>query len=293
MDGILNINKPAGITSYRAVAAVKRLSGEKRVGHAGTLDPDATGVLPVCLGRGTRVIEFLMNTAKTYRAVIELGVATDTYDASGNVTARADATGVTRDAVETALGGFRGKIQQTPPMYSALKHQGKPLYELARAGISIERQSRPVTIHRLELAGWEPPALTLEVECSKGTYIRSLAHDLGHILGCGAHLAALERTQCGIFGIGDAAGLEKVEKAFQSGNAESLLYPIDSVLQDMESIEVNAAEESAISMGQTLDREPDDSGGRYRRAYAPNGRFVAILHRDKETGVWRPKKVFV
>lgn len=281
------------MTSFRVVSAVRRLSGERRVGHAGTLDPDATGVLPVCLGKGTRVIEFLMNTVKTYRAAIELGVTTDTYDASGNVTARADATGITRDAVETALGGFRGMIQQTPPMYSALKHRGKPLYELARAGISIERKSRPVTIHRLELAGWEPPVMTLEVECSKGTYIRSLAYDLGQALGSGAHLAALERTQCGIFGINDAVGLEKVEEAFLTVTAEPLLYPIDSVLQDMESVAVDAAEESALRMGQALNREPEETGSRYRRAYTEDGRFIAILHRDGETGAWRPKKVFI
>jgi len=188
VDGILNINKPRDRTSFSVVAMVRRLSGERRVGHAGTLDPAATGVLPVCLGQGTRVTEYLVDAAKTYRAQIELGVATDTYDASGKITEQGDPSGISREQVESALASFRGTIQQIPPMYSAVKHLGQPLYKLARSGIEVERKSRRAEIYRLEITDWQLPVVTIEVECSKGTYIRSLAYDLGRSLGCGAHL---------------------------------------------------------------------------------------------------------
>src|SRR3989304_4232722 len=169
MNGILNINKPPGMTSFAVVARVKRLWHEQRVGHAGTLDPLASGVLPVCLGQATRVIEYLMESRKTYRAEVELGVTTDTGDAAGRVIERRDASGVSRDMLQSALGGFRGQIEQTPPMFSALKYQGTPLYKLARAGISVERRSRIAEVYELELVAWDPPAATIEVTCSRGT----------------------------------------------------------------------------------------------------------------------------
>jgi tRNA pseudouridine55 synthase len=293
VDGIFNVDKPAGLTSFGVVAAVRRLSGEKRVGHAGTLDPDATGVLPVCLGKGTRVVEYLSEAGKSYRATIRLGVTTDTYDASGTVTTTSDISGITREQVETALDSFRGRIQQTPPMFSALKSAGRPLYALAREGKTIERPSRAVTIHRLELTGWAPPELTLDIDCSKGTYVRSLAHDLGQALGCGAHLAGLVRTRVGPFSIDDSVTVETIESAFRDGTAAARLAPIDSVLGDMEAVTLTPDEIEAVVRGQTLDRELGDGGGRYRRAYGPDGAFIGILHRDKETGRWRPRKVFV
>jgi tRNA pseudouridine55 synthase len=290
LDGILNINKSAGMTSFRVVAIVKRLTGEKHAGHAGTLDPDATGVLPVCLGKATRVVEFMMDNHKTYRAIIELGVTTDTFDGDGKVVKERDASGVTKKQLEQALDNFRGDVQQTPPMYSALKHQGQPLYQLARAGIDVERQSRAIKIYRLELTEWQPPLVTLEVECSKGTYIRSLANDLGEALGCGAYLKTLVRTQYGNFDIKDAVTLEQVEK----DNWQQYLHPIDSVLQDMASLTVDETGEAAIKTGSPLSQTDTYSvEGKYCRAYSNDGRFLAILTRDKDTGVWRPKKVFV
>ncbi len=292
MDGILNVNKPAGLTSFRVVAAVRRASGEKRVGHAGTLDPDATGVLPVCLGKATRVVEFLSDASKSYRATVRLGVTTDTYDASGNITARTDPAAITQEQVEAPLAPFRGRIQQTPPMFSALKQAGKPLYALAREGKTVERKSRTVTIHRLELTGWEPPEFTLELDCSKGTYVRSLAHDLGQALGCGAHLSGLVRTRVGAFTIEDTVGLEEAIEAFQSGKGDALLAPIDSVLGEMAAVTVTGEETDAVRKGKPLERSVE-AAGRHLRAYGPDGRFVAILHRDKETGLWRPRKVFI
>ena len=298
MDGILNINKPAGKTSFGVVVMVKRLTGERHAGHAGTLDPDATGVLPVCLGRGTRVIEFLVDTTKTYRAVIELGKATDTYDAAGKITFQGDASGIDMARLKPALESFRGEIRQTPPMYSALKHQGQKLYELARAGIEIERQSRPVKIHRLVLLDWQPPLVTLEIECSKGTYIRSLANDLGQALGCGAYLKELVRTRCGIFDIKDAVSLPQLEAAAKKGDWQRFLHPIDSVLLDLPSLTVNEAGEAAIKTGNALHLENNennslDSGRGYGRAYSRDGRFLAILKRDTAEKLWRPKKVFL
>ncbi len=294
MDGILNINKPAGQTSYGMVAMVKRLTKERRVGHAGTLDPDATGVLPVCLGKGTRVVEFLMDARKVYRAVIELGVSTDSYDGAGKITATGDAAKIDRAALEKALEAFRGDIRQTPPMYSALKHRGQPLYELARQGITIERKSRPVTIFTLELLDWQPPLATLEIECSKGTYIRSIANDLGEALGCGAYLKDLVRASYGVFKVEDAVTPEQLETAVQAGDWQNYLRPIDNVLVDLPSVTVGEAGEAALKTGNPPELEnPPEAAAKYLRAYSADGRFLAILHRDKENGCWRPKKVFI
>ncbi|MDP2731302.1 MAG: tRNA pseudouridine(55) synthase TruB [Dehalococcoidales bacterium] len=230
MDGILNIDKPAGPTSFRIVSLVKRLSGERRVGHAGTLDPMATGVLPVCLGKGTRIIKFLIDNPKTYRAEIELGISTDTYDAEGRITRQDDPSGINRDQLESELNSFLGLIYQVPPMYSALKFQGKPLYKLARAGITVERKSRPVKIHQIELIDWQPPIATIEVVCGRGTYIRSLAHDLGQNLGCGAYLKSLVRLRYGLFDIREAVSFLQLEDAFRCGDWQRFIYSVDSVL---------------------------------------------------------------
>jgi tRNA pseudouridine55 synthase len=294
MDSILNINKPAGITSFSAVAAVKRLTGERRAGHAGTLDPDATGVLPVCLGKATRIVEFLMDAHKIYRAVIEMGISTDTYDAAGKEIKHSDFSCVTKDIFNIALESFRGKIQQVPPMHSALKYRGQPLYNLARAGITVERQSRAVTIYRLELIDWQPPLVTLEIECSKGTYIRSLANDIGERLGAGAHMKNLIRSAYGNFNIEDAVSLEQFEDSVQQGNWQRYLHPIDSVLGHLPLITVDDKGEEAIRTGNPplLENAPD-TADKYIRAYSSDKRFLAILARDKETSAWRPKKVFI
>ncbi|MDD5338834.1 MAG: tRNA pseudouridine(55) synthase TruB [Dehalococcoidales bacterium] len=298
MDGILNINKPAGMTSFGAVSRVKRLTGEKHAGHAGTLDPDATGVLPIFLGKATRVVEFLMDDKKTYRAGIELGKATDTYDGSGKVIYQQDPKDIKRKQVEEVLKSFRGEIEQVPPMYSALKHQGQPLYRLARAGVNIERQSRKVNIYRLELLKYKAPLIELEIECSKGTYIRSLANDLGEKLRCGAYLKSLARTQYGIFSIEDAISLEGLEEAVKSGDWQQYLHPTDSVLQSMDSVTVDETGEAAIKTGSLLNNGETHYNGRgmgqkYLRAYGAGGRFLGILVQDKESGAWRPKKVFI
>jgi tRNA pseudouridine55 synthase len=294
LDGILNINKPQNKTSFSIVAMVKRLSGEQRVGHAGTLDPAATGVLPVCFGRGTRFIEFIVETSKTYSAQIELGVTTDTYDSSGRITERGDPSGINQPQLESALESFRGSIQQTPPMYSAVKYRGQPLYKLARAGIKVERKSRPAKIHRLELISWQPPVVTVEVECSKGTYIRSLAHDLGQSLGCGANLKSLVRTRCGLFDIKNAISISQLEEAFRYGYWQHFVYPVDIMLQHYNAMVVNNATEDIIRKGSPLALEQSGSlDENHCRAYTLDGRFLGVLHRIPEKGIWQPKKVLL
>jgi len=305
VDGILNINKPPGRTSFSVVAMVRRLSGERRVGHAGTLDPAATGVLPVCLGQGTRVTEYLVDAAKTYRAQIELGVATDTYDASGKITEQGDPSGISREQVESALASFRGTIQQIPPMYSAVKHLGQPLYKLARSGIKVERKSRQAEIYRLEITDWQLPVVTVEVECSKGTYIRSLAHDLGQSLGCGAHLKSLVRLGCGIFVIENAVAVPQLEDAFRYGYWQHFVYPIDSVLLHWRAVVVSGAAEDVIKKGGSVvlenggvdypaPRQPvPPHAENYYRAYTLDGRLLAVLRFNPEMGRWQPDKVFL
>ncbi|HEU5432398.1 MAG TPA: tRNA pseudouridine(55) synthase TruB, partial [Thermomicrobiales bacterium] len=199
LHGFLVIDKPAGWTSFDVVARARRLLGEKRIGHAGTLDPAATGVLPLAVGAARKTLEFLAEASKTYDAEITFGVETDTWDRDGAVVAMADAGELTRDQIAGALEPFRGSFAQTPPMHSAIKIGGRKLYQLARKGEEIERPARSVTIHALDLLGWESPVARLRVDCSKGTYIRSLAHDLGAALGMGAHLSALRRTRTGPF----------------------------------------------------------------------------------------------
>jgi len=295
VDGILNINKPEGRTSFSIVAMVKRLTGERRVGHAGTLDPAATGVLPVCLGLGTRIVRFLVDATKTYRAQIELGIATDTYDASGDITYRGDPSGITREQAEAALAAFHGLIWQTPPMYSAVKHQGKPLYELARAGIKVDRKSRQARIYNLELIDWQPPLLTVEVVCGKGTYIRSLAHDLGQDLGCGANLKSLVRLRCGVFDIRDAISPPQLEDAFRCGYWQHFVYPIDIVLSHLTAMIVSDDTAKAIRNGRPIDslKQPSPAWpSNHCRVYTHEGRFLGVLRFNREKGQWQPEKVF-
>ncbi len=283
---------------------VKRLSGERRVGHAGTLDPAATGVLPVCLGQGTRIIEFLVNATKAYRAQIELGVATDTYDACGRITQRGDPSGVSQKQLESTLSSFCGLIQQTPPMYSAVRHQGQRLYKLARSGVEVERKSRPVRIYHLALTDWQPPLASVEVECGKGTYIRSLAHDLGQLLGCGANLKSLIRLRCGLFDINNAVSIPQLEEACRYGYWQHFVYPIDSVLLDWRVMVVSDATGDIIRKGGSF-ALPGDTGRRVNhkehppalidrcRAYTIDGQFLGVLRFYPERERWQPEKVFL
>ena len=295
IDGILNIDKPYGITSMDVVRRVKRASGQRRVGHGGTLDPIATGVIPVCMGQATRLMEDVVGGAKTYLAGVELGVSTDTYDALGEVTGRRDASGVTRADVEGELPAFTGDILQVPPMYSALKRDGKRLYDLARAGVEVEREARPVTVHSIGVREWAPPVVTLEVECGKGFYVRSLAHDLGEALGCGGHMKTLARLRSGAFRVEDALTLDEVEERFADGSWGEAAHSPDVALRGLRAVIVGARVEEMIRNGRFFEAGEASAQPRASercRAYSTDGRFLATVAFDAELRVWRPEKVF-
>ena len=295
LHGLLVLDKPSGMTSMELVRRIKRASGQKRVGHGGTLDPVATGVVPICLGQATRVMEYLIEGTKDYRGVVSLGVETDTYDSMGKVTATGDASSVTLEDLQTAMESFKGVIQQVPPMYSALKMKGKRLYELAREGIEVERKPRTVEVFRMELVDWSPPLATLEVTCGRGLYMRSLAYDLGRALGCGGHLESLERLRTGPFHIDQALGLQEAEQIFGDGAWSDFLYSPDAVLGDMRAAVVGKRTEDLIRHGRPLPvglRIPFSGPGEQIRAYGVDGRFIGILAFNAPSGEWRPDKVF-
>ena len=297
MDGIINIDKPISKTSFAVVAAIRRLAGERRVGHGGTLDPMASGVLPVCIGRGTRVVEFLAEARKTYTAEITLGVTTDTYDTEGRITQRGDPFGIERETIVEALKSFQGRVEQRPPMYSAVKHNGRRLYELARMGVTVERPLRPANIYRIELLNYASPLLTLEVECGKGTYIRSIADDLGRALGCGAHLTGLVRTAYGPFRIDDAVSLDGFEAACREGQWQELVRPLDIALETWPAVIVSDEQGHLIVNGRLISLDENglppeaETGGRLC-AYSQEGCLLAVLKFRAESGKWHPAKVF-
>lgn len=292
IDGIVSIHKEAGWTSHDVVARVRRIAGQRRVGHAGTLDPAATGVLPVCLGQATRVVEYLSDSGKAYRATIVFGVETDTYDAEGTTTAQHDVPAtLDRAAIEAALPQFLGYIMQVPPAYSALKRDGKRLYDLARAGIEVIVEPRPVRIDSLEIIAWESPTLTLDVACGKGTYIRSLAFDLGRTLGPGAHLGGLIRTRSGPFTLAQSVTLAQLEAAKQGEQLHDLLFAPDEALLHFSAAILGEENERRTRQGQRLLFPHIAPGDEPMRAYSTDGRFLAILSREDAT-TWHPSKVF-
>jgi tRNA pseudouridine55 synthase len=293
ISGILNVNKPRGLTSHDVVERVRLLSGERRVGHAGTLDPIATGVLLVCLGKATRVTEYLMSSEKVYLAEIRLGITTETNDAEGRVKRIAPEVGVSLEEVEEALSDFIGKIEQVPPMYSAIKRKGTPLYKLARRGITVEREPRLVEIYDIKVIEWSPPLLTIEVTCSPGTYIRALARDLGERLGCGGHLAGLVRTRSGRFSLEDSLSLASLEEASALGRFSEVLLPLDEALLDFPAVKLDLEAEWRVIHGQSVKINSIPGKSDICRAYSNNGDFIAILSYEGETGLWRPKKVFI
>ncbi len=295
VDGILNVDKPPGVTSMEVVRRIKRASRMRKVGHGGTLDPMATGTVPICLGQATRLMEHLINHTKEYRGAIELGVETDTYDAVGTVVGRADASGITPDALERAILSFTGSILQVPPMYSALKWRGKRLYDLARSGIEVEREPRRVDVLSMDILDWSPPVVTLEITCGRGFYVRSLAHDLGEILGCGGHLKSLVRLRTGPFNVSDAIPLEEAERRFADGTWQELIHPPDVVLRAMRAMVVSGEVEEMIRHGRALPpglRIPFSKPGEESRVYGLDGGFLAILTFDAAAGRWQPDKVF-
>ncbi len=272
MTGILLIDKPEGWTSNDVVQKLRGVLRERRIGHAGTLDPMATGLLTVFIGRATRAVEFAEKDTKRYRAALRLGTVTDTQDTTGTVLQTREA-GITEGELEAALERFRGEIRQIPPMYSAVKIRGERLYKLARRGETTERAARDITIHELKLIGREGEDWILEICCSKGTYIRTLCHDIGETLGCGGCMAALRRTEAGHFSLEDAYTLEQVAEAAAQGTAEALLLPTDTLFQVWPARTVSAEEEKRIRNGGAF-RLPGEQG--FLRLYSETGVFLAL-----------------
>jgi len=302
ISGLLNIDKPKGLTSHDVVARVKKLSDQRKVGHTGTLDPMATGVLLVCLGQATRLIEYLMTTRKQYRAVIRFGTITDTLDTEGKIIDQADYSTLTEAKLKNILPNFLGEIQQIPPLFSALKKGGQPLYKRARAGENITLDPRPVTIYNLTWAGWSPPDLTLGVTCSSGTYIRALARDIGQAAGPGAHLAGLTRTANGPWTLEEAVQLETLAQAIQDNplNWQKYLHPADQAITHLPKVVLDDEDASHVKHGRQIQLpaqliKPAPANGHQAlvRAYTPAGNFLAILApAQTNDDIWQPKKVF-
>ncbi len=293
MDGILNIHKATGMTSHDVVARVRKVLKQKRVGHAGTLDPAASGVLPICVGQGTRVAEYLSESGKEYHATIVFGVETETYDAEGQITRTASTDTLNLSAIEQALGQFLGPQMQVPPRYSAIKIQGQAAYKRARAGEELTLAARPIEFFRLEIVDWQTPVLTLDVACSKGTYIRSLAYDLGRVMGCGAHLGGLVRTRSGPFRLEESITLEELATACEQGQVARYAQPADRALAQYPALHLSAEEELRVRHGNTFTYDIPETARSLARVYNPGGDFIAIAEWQAEQEKWQPTKVFI
>lgn len=297
VNGFINLYKPVGITSMEALRRVKRITGQrKKVGHGGTMDPLACGVLPVCFGQATRLMDYVVGGAKRYLMDVKLGETTTTYDSEGEITATRSIDGITRADIEAALEPFIGVIDQVPPMYSAVKVDGQRLYKLARKGIEVEREARSVEIHGIRLTRLELPNLALDVECGRGVYMRTLAHDLGEALGCGGYAAALERRSCAGFSADNGVTLEQLEAdAQEPGGWRRHLHPVDWVVRDMKTVTVGPAAEKFLRNGQSVSLgRPNLNAGYLEqfRAYNTAGQFLALVRFDRAGNLWKPLKVF-
>jgi tRNA pseudouridine55 synthase len=257
VHGVILLDKPAGLSSNDALVRAKRKLNAKKAGHTGTLDPFASGLLPLCFGEATKFAQDLLNADKTYETTVCLGVKTSTGDTEGNVVDRQPADHITREDIDVVLARFAGEIEQVPPMYSALKRAGKPLYEYARAGIEVDREARRVTIHEMVLLDFSPPYLTLRIVCSKGTYIRVLGEDIGEALGCGAHLQILRRVKVGSLEIGHASMLADIEEA-DNPQKTAILKPVDYLLSTFSAVHLSEEQTRRFMYGQRLSLEKEN-----------------------------------
>lgn len=295
ISGVLVVDKPVGLTSHDVVEIVRKGTNIRRAGHTGTLDPRASGVLVILIGPAVRLSEFVSAADKRYQAIIRLGGTTDTYDADGRFTSRSTVpVNLTEEQFNEVLQRFVGEIEQTPPPYSAVRVGGRRAYEMARKGEEVELTPRKITVYHLEVLEWAPPEVVIDVHCSSGTYVRSLANDLGQALGCGAYLVGLRRTKSGRFTLRDAVPLRKLQEAFVTGTWYQYLIPAAEALADWPAVELSPDEVEAVKHGHRIKAAPDSKPGMVR-AISMAGELVAIM--TLETGQdgsleWQPKKVF-
>ncbi len=291
VSGVLVVDKPVGMTSHDVVQFVRNGTKINRAGHTGTLDPRASGVLVVLVGPAVRLSEYVSATDKRYQAVLKFGQTTSTYDSEGEITSRRPVD-ISYEELEEALAGFVGEVEQVPPVFSALKVKGKRAYELARQGKEVEMEPRIITVHGLELLDWDPPEAVIDIQCSSGTYVRSLASDLGEVLESGATLIGLRRTKNGQFGLRDAVSLRRLEEAFQNGDWYKYLIPAAEALSDWHTLILDVPQVDEVTHGHRIPAEPDLEPGMMARAISEDGELIALMEHDAETHEWQPRKVF-
>jgi tRNA pseudouridine55 synthase len=291
VSGVLVVDKPIGLTSHDVVQIIRRGTGIRRAGHTGTLDPRASGVLVVLVGPAVRLSEYVSASDKRYQATIRLGSSTDTYDADGVVTkSNVSVDSITEDRFVEVLEQFIGEIEQVPPPYSAVKVKGKKAYEMAREGEEVDLSPRKINVYSLEVLEWAPPEVVIDVYCSSGTYVRSLANDLGNALGCGAHLVGLRRTKSGRFTLRDAVPLRRLQEGFDAGDWYRHLIPAAEALADWPMVELDADGVELVRHGHRVPGEAGSKG--WARGISEQGDLVALLEFDVETSEWQPRKVF-
>lgn len=290
VSGVLVVDKPIGLTSHDVVQIIRKGTGIRRAGHTGTLDPRASGVLVVLIGPAVRLSEYVSASDKRYQATIRLGSSTDTYDSEGTITDSAAWESITEEKFNEVLQKFVGEIEQVPPPYSAVKVKGKKAYDLAREGEEVDLEPRLIQVYSLEVIEWAPPEVVIDVYCSSGTYVRSLANDLGKELGCGAHLIGLRRTKSGRFTLRDAIPLRKLQESFENGTWYRNLIPAAEALADWPVVELDADQVELVRHGHRVPGEPNSKG--WARGVSEQGDLVALLEFDAETNEWQPRKVF-
>ena len=290
VSGVLVVDKPIGLTSHDVVQIIRRGTGIRRAGHTGTLDPRASGVLVILVGPAVRLSEYVSASDKRYQATIRLGSSTDTYDAEGTVTATQPLEDISEDKFFDILQTFVGEIEQVPPPYSAVKVKGRKAYEMARLGEEVDLEPRIIQVYSLDILEWAPPEVVIDVYCSSGTYVRSLANDLGKALGTGAHLIGLRRTKSGRFTLRDAVPLRRLKESFDAGDWYKYLIPAADALGDWPMVELDADQVELIRHGHRVLAEPESTG--WARGISQQGDLVALLQHDEETGEWQPRKVF-
>lgn len=295
ISGVLVVDKPVGMTSHDVVEAIRRGTGIRRAGHTGTLDPRASGVLVILIGPAVRLSEYVSASDKRYQAIIRLGSSTDTFDADGKFVQSNQPVNVTEEQFEKILKNFEGEIEQTPPPYSAVKVGGRRAYDMARQGEEVSLEPRKIQVHHLEVLEWAPPEVVVDVHCSSGTYVRSLANDIGVQLGTGAYLVGLRRTKSGRFSLRDATPLRKLQEAFQAGNWYQFLIPAAEALADWPAVELNPDEVEEVRHGHRVKAAAGAEQPQLVRGVSAAGELIALMIPavgEDGSAEWQPKKVF-